>query len=478
MSKRLLFLFLILFSSSCIYSKPINFGIAQSPQNLDPRLSRDAASEKIIDLIYEKIFEIDENFQLVSKYIEPRMINPSTYILKRNNVTGFFENKSSITIEDIFFTIKDNQENSVSKFNNDLRAIKSIQVVGNEIYIELHRPDPNFLFRLRIPILPKNLNELHVNFTKESIGSNLFKIKTIKPYLILERNDGVEIKFIEVKDPSVRALKLVTNEIDMLQNDIPLPILQYLKNQKEVHTESNKGNNISYIGFNHKSKFTKNKLIRKAIAHGINRNEIIHYFFNEKTELANQLLTSNHWSYVQINDNQFNPELSKKLLQEAGVDLPITIEFKTSTDSFRIKIATILKNQLEKIGINLKIISLDWGTFYSDIQRGNFEMYSLTWVNLTSPEIYKDIFHSKMIPPQGLNRSYYEDINLDKMIESSEKNNNWNDVVQFIFNEALMIPLWYEGNFFASNRSLRNYQLKKNGSWSSLNFVKKINDKD
>ena len=59
-NKFFIFLFVSLFSVVG-YSETLKFGIAQSPQNLHPHLNRDAASEKIVDLVYEKIFDLAGN---------------------------------------------------------------------------------------------------------------------------------------------------------------------------------------------------------------------------------------------------------------------------------------------------------------------------------------------------------------------------------------------------------------------------------
>ena len=55
----------------------------------------------------------------------------------------------------------------------------------------------------------------------------------------------------------------------------------------------------------------------------------------------------------------------------------------------------MLQNQLANIGVKLIIKSLDWGTFFRDIQAGRFQLYGLTWVGIRNPEIYEKIFSSQ-----------------------------------------------------------------------------------
>jgi peptide/nickel transport system substrate-binding protein len=294
--------------------------------------------------------------------------------------------------------------------------------------------------------------------------------------LILLRKDGMRIKFEEVKDPSVRALKLINKEIDLLQNDLSLPIINYLERQHQIKTRSSPGTNVSYIGFNHQHELLKDPVVRKAIAHAINREEIIKFFFNKDTQPASQILSQKHWSSSNQSPHKYNPQLSKNLLIDAGYKLPLSLEFKTSTDTFRIKIATILKAQLEAIGINLKIISLDWGTFFKDIQNGDFQLYSLTWVGLKSPDIYKKIFHSNMIPPFGLNRGLLQDEKIDNLIKESYDKKNWDSALEYIHQRVLIYPLWYEGNFMASLDTICDFQLTEDGSWIGLNNIRLCHD--
>ena len=41
------------------------------------------------------------------------------------------------------------------------------------------------------------------------------------------------------------------------------------------------------------------------------------------------------------------------------------------------------------VGIDVDIRTYDWGTFYGDIKTGNFQMYSLAWVGINLPDIFR-----------------------------------------------------------------------------------------
>ncbi|MEK9685726.1 MAG: ABC transporter substrate-binding protein [Methylophilaceae bacterium] len=468
-------LIIIFLGPISVFSKEIIFGIPQNPQNINPLYARDAASEKITDLVYEKIFNYNEQYKLTSKFVSWKNINDLDFVFTAKSYSSNFSNGREVVLKDLYFSIKKNHHDPLSKYFEDLKDIQHISLDGSIIKIKLKKPDPLFVEKLSLPILPYDLDDLKIDLSKSSLGSNQFQIISNKP-LILLRKDGQRIKFAEVKDPSVRALKLINKEIDLLQNDLSLPIINYLERHHQLKTLSSPGTNVSYIGFNHQHELLKDPVVRKAIAHAINREEIIKFFFNQDTQAASQILSQKHWSSSNLSPHEYNPQLSKNLLIDAGYKLPLKLEFKTSTDTFRIKIATILKAQLEAIGINLKIISLDWGTFFKDIQNGDFQLYSLTWVGLKSPDIYKKIFHSSMIPPFGLNRGLLQDEMIDNLIKESYDKKNWDGALEYIHQNVLIYPLWYEGNFMASLDSICDYQFTEDGSWLGLYDVRLCHD--
>ena len=205
------------------------------------------------------------------------------------------------------------------------------------------------------------------------VGSGMFRYIPTSNKIRLERiKDGQVIEFIEIKDPTVRALKLLKREIDIVQNDLPIEVVNFLENQSSISISSTIGSNISYIGFNFNDSLLKDVRLRQAIAMAINREELVQYFLDENTRLAEQLFAPEHWVSENLMNTSFNPEQARNLIKSISPLSSISLTYKTSTDPFRLKIATIIQNQLAQVGIDLTIKTLDWGTYFQDIQNGNF----------------------------------------------------------------------------------------------------------
>ncbi|MCK5075253.1 MAG: ABC transporter substrate-binding protein, partial [Calditrichia bacterium] len=129
------------------------------------------------------------------------------------------------------------------------------------------------------------------------------------------------------------------------------------------------------------------------------------------------------------------------------------------------------------VGIKVKIKSNEWGTFFADIKKGNFEMYSLTWVGIYDPDIYFQIFHSGSIY-EGANRGYYRNSEIDRLIILAQLTHDmtmrkhYYDQVQEILQEDLpYISLWHETNTAVMKNNLMDFKVKPAAEWNSFKDV-------
>ncbi len=189
-------------------------------------------------------------------------------------------------------------------------------------------------------------------------------------------------------------------EVDILQNDLPPELLHYLAGKTGIEVHKHAGSNFSYLGFQLQDKDTGQWQVRRAIALAIDRRAIIRYVFRGAARPASALLVPEHWAgNAQLGSIETDLDRARALLAQAGYSAanPLRISYKTSSDPFRVRIATILQQQLGRVGIEVDVQSYDWGTFYGDIKAGRFQMYSLAWVGVKSPDIFRYAFHSQSL---------------------------------------------------------------------------------
>jgi len=469
------YFFLLIGCSDLNKENIIYFGIAQNPQNLDPRFQSDAASERISKLLYSPLFYFNKNYEIKSNIVDWKKVTPLKYRFIIKKELPLFHNNKKMDIEDIISTINNLRSQQKSPFYLELNNIQDVVKLSDfDFEINLYKKDINFLSRLVFFILPKDLLSQNHNFSTNPIGSGPFRFLEKYPNLKIQRRlDSQIIELVNIKDPTVRVLKLLNGEIDLLQNDLPLEMIKLLEAKDRIITLKEYGTNVSYIGFNFNDSLLRQHKFRKALTLAVDRQSLIKYFLNDKTRLAEQILPPEHWANEKINTLDYNPSLARKYIKELGIKEPIVLTLKTSTDPFRVKIATLIQKQFKSIGVKLTIKSLDWGTYFKDIQAGEFQLYGLTWVGIRNPEIYEKIFNSKFIPPKGLNRAGYTNQKMDELIINAKIFNQWDKVIKKVNTDNVFMPLWFEGNFAAFNKNISGYYIRNDGSWDALKTVRK-----
>ena len=467
--------FLLIGCSDLNKENIIYFGIAQNPQNLDPRFQSDAASERISKLLYSPLFYFNKNYEIKSNIVDWKKVTSLKYRFIIKKELPLFHNNKKMDIEDIISTINNLRSQQKSPFYLELNNIRDVVKLSDfDFEIYLYKKDINFLSRLVFFILPKDLLSQNHNFSTNPIGSGSFRFLEKYPNLKIQRRlDSQIIELVNIKDPTVRVLKLLNGEIDLLQNDLPLEMIELLEAKDRIITLKEYGTNVSYIGFNFNDSLLRQHKFRKALTLAVDRQSLIKYFLNDKTRLAEQILPPEHWANEKINTLDYNPSLARKYIKELGIKEPIVLTLKTSTDPFRVKIATLIQKQFKSIGVKLTIKSLDWGTYFKDIQAGEFQLYGLTWVGIRNPEIYEKIFNSKFIPPKGLNRAGYTNQKMDELIINAKIFNQWDKVIKKVNTDNVFMPLWFEGNFAAFNKNISGYYIRNDGSWDALKTVRK-----
>lgn len=467
-------------------STSIRIGLASMPISLDPRYATDAASSHINRLLYQRLVEFDENSRPIPGIATWEMRSPTRYRFTLGDKGRIFHDQTLLTATDVKSTydyILDSDNNSPHRLT--LSMITDIVVIDdNRIDFVIRSPDPLFPGYLSFGITPARLNAIAKRLDRNPLGSGMFKLGQWQSgsKLVLERvHDQQIMEFVHVSDPTVRVLKLMKGEIDIIQNDIPKELVKYLEKQDQVQVSHRIGSNYSYLGFNFLDEQLKNIKVRTAIALSIDREKIVKYLFGGKTRVAHGIFPPEHWVGESVKRwNPKNVELAKQLLSELGYSesYPLKLTYKTSSDPFRIRIATILQYQLRLVGIEVRIQSYDWATFYQDIKDGDFQLYSLTWVGLKSPDVFRYIFHSESTPPMGANRGRFQDTVLDRYIERAEKEQNLQHrdqlyamIQQYILKTLPYVPLWYEEHILVTRKNIDNYTLSSDGNYDGLIYA-------
>jgi peptide/nickel transport system substrate-binding protein len=465
----------------------LRFGLSAAPVSLDPRFATDATSTRINRLLYRALVDFDKSLRPVPELATWEQLSPIHYRFHLGNNGREFHDGTHLTANDVKVTydfILDKK--NASPHRGSLKYLKQIQVQDTDtIDFILSKPDTLFPGRLMVGIVPAALINKEHPFNKQPVGSGEFEFTKWpqSSHLYLKRRKDKQIvEFLEIKDPIVRALKLVRGEIDLLQNDLSPEMITWLDNRSEVKVTRGQGTNFSYLGFNLQDHITGQFAVREAIAYAINRKDIIRYLLGDAARTASSfLLPATHWAgYQGLPTYSYNPKKARALLAKVGFSKqnPLKLSYKTSNNPFRIRIATVIQQQLAKVGIDLDLRSYDWGTFYGDIKAGRFQTYSLSWVGIKTPDIFHYVFHSDAIPPNGANRGRLKNPKIDALIEQAETATSldvqakyYRDLQLELFKELPYVPLWYEDHVLVVRKQVSGYTLAADGNYDGLKTV-------
>jgi peptide/nickel transport system substrate-binding protein len=467
----------------------IRFGLASAPANLDPRFATDATSARINRLLYQRLVDFDDRIRPVPALARWERLGLQHYRFHLQPGRPAFHDGTPLRAHDVAATYRSLlAPDSGSPHAGTLRLIQDIEVLDDDtLDFRLRQPDPLFPGYLVIGMLPATGIATGVPFHAQPLGSGPFRLAGWPQpgrLQLTRAADGQAFEFLHIGDPTVRVLKLRRGEVDILQNDLPPELLEYLAAQPDITVHRGPGSNFAYIGFNLQDPVTGNAAVRQAIAHAIDREGIIRHLLGGAAQPAAALLPPDHWAgHPGLQQIAYDPEQARTLLTAAGYDAgrPLTLHYKTSTDAVRLRIATVIQQQLAQAGIDMQLSSYDWGTFFGDIKAGRFQMYSLMWVGIKTPDIFRYAFHSTSLPPEGANRGRLVDAGIDRLITTAEQGTTldeqalaYRQVQMRLLQQLPYIPLWYEDHVVALRTGIEGYRLAPDGNFDGLRHTRKI----
>jgi peptide/nickel transport system substrate-binding protein len=229
--------------------------------------------------------------------------------------------------------------------------------------------------------------------------------------------------------------------------------------------------------------------VRQAIACAIDRDLIIRTVLRGYAQPAVSLLPESHWAWTgDVTRYDFNPERAEKLLDAAGHvrgrdGVRFRLTMKTSNDQGARVLAAVLQQQLAKVGIALELRSFEFATFYSDVTRGAFQMYSLRWVGGNEqPDIFGYNFLASNFSPKGANRAHYSNARLDSLLTDANENadlaarrRDYVEAQQILANDLPAFNLWYVNTIVVHNQRLTNVAPSSSGDYGFLKTAQLAN---
>lgn len=464
----------------------------EGPQNLDPRIGIDATSERLDQLLFSSLLKRTPEFNVAPDLARSWDIpNATTYIFHLRD-DAYFHDGRRVTARDVVYTFRSLLDGSVQSTKvGTYRIIESIEAPDSfTVVFNLKEPFAPFLWSLTlgaVGIVPEGSAP---NMGSKPIGSGAFKFVHYIPdgEVVLERNDAYygekanisTVVFKIVPEGIVRALELRKGTVDVALNVLSPDTVEVLRSEEDLTVMEAPGTNYQYIAFNLRDAEFQDVRVRKAIAYAIDRERIIRHLWRNQAQPATGVIPPRNWTYApNVTAYSYDPERARQLLQESG-RAGFSFTFRTSTDETTRLLATVFQQQLKEVGIHMSIQANEPATFSADIEKGNFQAYSRRWIGANNdPDIFNLIFHSKMTPPNGSNRGFYANPEVDRLIELGRRETDlekrraaYQEIQRIVAEELPYISLFYLDNVAVFNKRVEGMVLYPAGEYEFLTKIK------
>ena len=469
-------------------SRPLVVGLDSNPTNLDPRFATDAVSYRLTQLLYSSLIRIDEAGRVVPELAERlESVNDRTWRITLRKGVRFHDGGELIAedVKALLDSIRDPATGSPQL--TGLELLEAVEVTDRyALRLRLRSPFAPLLANLAIGIPPR-ARLADPELARRPTGSGPFR------FVRWSQRDRLEVEAFPdyfggrpALDRIVfRVLELEQGGLDLAVGSLPPEILPRLSRRgfKILEVDSI---NTTYLGLNLQDPILGQKLVRQAIAHALDRERIVRHFLGGRARIATGLLPPHHWAYTgDVPRYPYDPAQAERLLDEAGLardarGVRARLNYKTPTSEGATRaLPEIVQEMLGRVGIELSIRSYEWGTFFGDVKKGNFQLFHLTWVGIVDPDHYHYVFHSGSAPPRGANRGRYQNTLLDQLLDvgrttlDPDRRRGLYGQAQILTAEELpYVFLWHPKQLAVVRETVRNFRLTPAGDFTPLREVR------
>ena len=433
------------------------YHIASEPATLNPITATDAYESTINSgFIYETLTERDqETLKIVPLLAKSWEISDDKlkYRFKLREDVKWHDGVP-FTAEDVVFSYKMIMDPKVDAphLRSYYQEILNVEAT-NEYEVEFTYARPYFLaleFCGGMPIVPKHL------FDEGDFNKNPYGRKPVGtgPYKFVNWSTGSEIVIQknenywgEMPDLQRVVFKIINDRTVAFQvlkrGDLDLSGLTPIQWDRQSDTKVFRNNfnkykyfrpNYSFIGWNMEKPFFSDSRVRSALTHLLNRELILNKVLLDLGAIVTNPFYINSPEYDKsIHPLTFDPQKAKELLMEAGwIDtdndgvrdkdgVKFDFEFLLPSGSETgEKIATILKEELDKVGIVMKIRKTEWAVFTTRLNERRFDAVTLGWSMGVESDPYQ-IWSSTQIKGGGSNFVGFDNKRADELINEARQ---------------------------------------------------------
>ena len=152
--------------------------------------------------------------------------------------------------------------------------------------------------------------------------------------------------------------------------------------------------------------------VRRAIAHAIDKQLFVETVYEGGGVVANSIIPAGMFGHdPDVPAYAYDPVRARELLSEAGYPSGRRLSVLYNSGSgINEQMAAVLQEWLSAVGIDVELVGLEIGGWTARRQAGDYDII-ISGISGADPDrILSEGFHSASFPPNGVNHSFYADI--------------------------------------------------------------------
>lgn len=473
----------------------VTYATTSKVVGLSPILTNDSVSSSVIEQVYETLFVRDNESGEVKGQLAEKAENPdpNTWVITLKKDIKFHDGTdfNAEAVKYTFDKIKDPK--TAAPRASLLEPIKSIEVQDeNTVVLKTEKPYGPMLAALthsNAAIVSPTADQKQDLMTNP-VGTGPFKFKAKEngEDIVLEANKDYWQGAPKLQKVTFKVVPEVTTAISMLQtgkvnfmDNIAAELLPRVEKIKNVEIDKKNGTPVYYLAFNMKKEPMTNPEFRKAVAAAIDRDGYVDKLRGLGVK-SGSFIGPELFGYDKSSEEKapkYNPEEAKNIVKANGFDKQEIKLLVANTPNY-MNMAEVFQAQLSEAGFNVKIETLEWGTYLDVSKQGKFDLTIAGWSNVTGDgsELLFPRLHSKNAGETNVGS--YSNPDLDKLIEQSratvdqeERKKLLKEANELVLTELPVVPIYHGVATIVRENTVEGINLEPTGQWSLYNTERK-----
>lgn len=395
-----------------------------------------------------------------------------------------FHDGSDFDADDVVYTMNftSNKDNGVLTYRGVNWIKKATKIDSHKVRIDLHKPFPAALAYLANAVFMMPSGHYDNAPTKadgkkdfaavKPVGTGPYKFVEVKAgeHVLWEKNTSYfkggpkgqpqigKIRFRTIKESNTQLAEILTGGLDWIW-DVPKEQAERLKAQGKLTVENAKTFRVSYMAFDvdgdSGQTFFKDKRVRMAVAHAINREAITKNLVGPASVVIHSACHPDQFGCTQdVKKWEYNPDKAKALLKEAGY--PNGFEFDIYAYRQREYTEAVI-GDLAKVGIKAKLTYIQYRKLRDLVWKGKTPINHMTWGSYSIPDvsaITSHFFTNGRDDPAKDPRTKELLAIADTATDPEERKKNYAKALGIVSGELYWLPMFTYAKYYVFSKDL------------------------